>query len=391
MEAIIAWLVVTFPPLSEPLARLIAYVVYSIILAFAAPVVVVVAYTYMERKVLARIQDRIGPNRAGPLGVFQGLADAVKMLTKEDITPANADRIVFNIAPGLAVIAAVLVFAVLPVAPGVMGADLQVGILYAVAVGALGEVAALMAGWSSNNKYAVIGAFRVVAQLIAYEIPIVLAILAVVLTAGSMQMGAIVAAQDVPYLVALPVAFLIFFIGNIAEIGRSPFDLMEAESEIVAGFHVEYSGFKFALFFIGEYMHLFSAAGIATALFLGGWRGPFAGPDSIPGVVLGFVYFMIKTTALIWVMMWVRGTLFRVRIDHLLDFAWKLLVPAGLVLLLAVAVVVKLPILGGSMLRWLGLLAANAVVAVLVLAGVSAIARRGRSAVLRGVTGVHEV
>jgi NADH-quinone oxidoreductase subunit H len=390
MEAIIAWLVVTFPPLSEPLARLIVYVVYSVVLAFAAPVVLVVAYTYMERKVLARIQDRIGPNRAGPLGVFQGLADAVKMLTKEDVTPANADRIVFNIAPGLAVIAAVLVFAVLPVAPGVIGADLQVGILYAVAVGALGEVAALMAGWSSNNKYAVIGAFRVVAQLIAYEVPIVLAILVVVLTAGSMQMSAIVAAQDVPYLLALPAAFLIFFIGNIAEIGRSPFDLMEAESEIVAGFHVEYSGFKFALFFIGEYMHLFSAAGIAVTLFLGGWRGPFAGPDSILGVILGCVYFVIKTTALIWVMMWVRGTLFRVRIDHLLDFAWKFLVPAGLVLLVAVAVVVKLPVLGGPMLRWLGLLAANVVVAVLALAGVSVIARRGRSVVLRGVTGVRE-
>ena len=221
MEAIIAWLAATFPPLSEPLARLIVYVVYSVALAFVAPVVIVVGYTYMERKVLARIQDRIGPNRAGPLGIFQGLADAVKMLTKEDVTPANADRIVFNLAPALAVIAAVLVFAVLPVAPGFIGADLQVGILYAVAVGALGEVAALMAGWSSNNKYALIGAFRVVAQLIAYEIPIVLAVLVVVMASGSMQMGAIVAAQDVPYLVVLPVAFLIFFIGNIAEIGRS--------------------------------------------------------------------------------------------------------------------------------------------------------------------------
>jgi NADH-quinone oxidoreductase subunit H len=258
-------------------------------------------------------------------------------------------------------------------------------------VGALGEVAALMAGWSSNNKYALIGAFRVVAQLIAYEIPIVLAVLAVVMTSGSMQMGAIVAAQDVPYLLVLPVAFLIFFIGNIAEIGRSPFDLMEAESEIVAGFHVEYSGFKFALFFIGEYMHLFSAAGIATTLFLGGWRGPFAGPDSILGVFLGFVYFMIKTTALIWVMMWVRGTLFRIRIDHLLDLAWKFLVPVGLLLFVAVAVVLKLPVFSGSALQGWGLLAANVIVAVLALAGVSAIARRSRSAALRGVAGVREM
>lgn len=390
MEAIIAWLVATFPPLSEPLARLIVYVVYSVGLAFVAPVVIVVGYTYMERKVLARIQDRIGPNRAGPLGVFQGLADAVKMLTKEDVTPANADRIVFNLAPALAVIAAVLVFAVLPVAPGFIGADLQVGILYAIAVGALGEVAALMAGWSSNNKYALIGAFRVVAQLIAYEIPIVLAVLVVVMAAGSMQLGAIVAAQDVPYLVVLPVAFLIFFIGNIAEIGRSPFDLMEAESEIVAGFHVEYSGFKFALFFIGEYMHLFSAAGIATALFLGGWRGPFAGPDSILGVILGFVYFIVKTTALIWVMMWVRGTLFRIRIDHLLDLAWKFMVPVGLALLVAVAIVMKLPVFSRSAFQVWGLLAANVVVAALTVMVIAAMARRSESVTLRGVAGVPE-
>jgi NADH-quinone oxidoreductase subunit H len=390
MEAIVAWLVATFPPLSESLAWVIVYVVYSVGLAFVAPVVIVVGYTYMERKVLARIQDRIGPNRAGPLGVFQGLADAVKMLTKEDVTPANADRIVFNLAPALAVIAAVLVFAVLPVAPGFIGADLQVGILYAIAVGALGEVAALMAGWSSNNKYALIGAFRVVAQLIAYEIPIVLAVLVVVLAAGSMQMGAIVAAQDVPYLVVLPVAFLIFFIGNIAEIGRSPFDLMEAESEIVAGFHVEYSGFKFALFFIGEYMHLFSAAGIATALFLGGWRGPLAGPDSILGVILGFVYFLIKTTALIWVMMWVRGTLFRIRIDHLLDLAWKFMVPVGLALLVAVAIVLKVPLFSRSAFQAWGLLAANVVVAALTVVAIAAMARRSESAALRGVAGVPE-
>ena len=388
MEAIIPWLVTTFPPLAEPVARLIVYVVYSVLLAFAAPVIVVVAYTYMERKVAARIQDRIGPNRAGPLGVFQGLADAVKMLTKEDITPANADRIVFNLAPALATIGAVLVFAVLPVAPGFIGSDMQVGILYALAVGALGELAALMAGWSSHNKYAVIGAFRVVAQLVAYEIPIVLAVLVVVLTAGSMQMGAIVAAQDVPYVVVLPVAFFIFFIGNLAEIGRCPFDLMEAESEIVAGFHVEYSGMKFAFFFIGEYMHLFSAAGITTALFLGGWRGPFAGPDSIIGVILGFIYFMAKSSALIWVMMWIRGTLFRVRIDHMLDLAWKFLVPVGLVLLVAAAIVVKLPLFDGSVLRWLGLLAANVVVAALALMGVLAAARRSGSVTLRSVAGL---
>ncbi len=389
MEALIHWLVMTFPPLSEGLARFIVYVLYSAVLAFVAPVIIVVAYTYMERKVLARIQDRIGPNRAGPLGILQGFADAIKMLTKEDVTPACADRVVFNLAPILATIAAILVFAVLPVAPGVIGADPQTGILYVVAVGALGEVAALMAGWSSNNKFALLGAFRAVAQLIAYEVPIVLSILVVVMAAGSMQMSAIVAAQDIPFALTLPVAFLIFLVASIAEIGRSPFDLLEAESEIVAGFHVEYSGMKFAFFFIGEYMHLFASAGIATTLFLGGWRGPFAGPDSLPGVLLGFIYFVIKTTAIIWVMMWVRGTLFRIRIDHLLDFAWKFLVPLGLILMVIVAVALKLPVAGSSGLRWIALLIANFVAALLMVIGVSALARHTRSAALREVAGAE--
>ncbi len=387
MEALIRWLVDTFPPLSEALARLIVYVLYSGVLAFVAPVLIVVAYTYMERKVLARIQDRVGPNRAGPLGVLQGFADAVKMLTKEDVTPACADRVVFNLAPVLATVAAILVFAVLPVAPGVIGADLQAGVLYVVAIGALGEVAALMAGWSSDNKFALLGAFRAVAQLIAYEIPIVLAILAVVLAAGSMQLGAIVAAQDIPFALVLPVAFLVLLVASIAEIGRSPFDLLEAESEIVAGYHVEYSGMKFAFFFIGEYMHLFASAGVITTLFLGGWRGPLASSDSLLGVLLGFIYFVVKTTAVIWIMMWVRGTLFRIRIDHLLDFAWKFLVPLGLILVVAVAVALKLPAVNSPALRWIALLGANVIAALLMMIVISLLARRSRSAALRAVAG----
>ena len=308
MDAIVLLLTNLFPQMADPTAQFIVDVVYAAILAFVAPVVVVVAFTYMERKVIARIQDRVGPNRAGPLGVLQGFADAVKMLTKEDITPAQADLIVYNLAPGLAVIGVILIYAVLPLAPGVIGADLNVGVLYVVAVGGIGTLAILMAGWSSANKYALLSAFRVVAQLIAYEIPVVIALIIVVLAAGSMQMGEIIAAQDVPFVFTLPVAFLIFFLATIAEIGRSPFDLLEAESEIVAGFHVEYSGMKFAFFFIAEYMHLFVAAGIGTTLFLGGWRGPFAGEASILGVLLGFIYFLIKTVLLIFLMMWIRGT-----------------------------------------------------------------------------------
>jgi NADH-quinone oxidoreductase subunit H len=397
MDAIILWLTNLFPQMAVPTARLIVSLVYAAILSFVAPVVVVVAFTYMERKVIARIQDRVGPNRAGPLGVLQGLADAVKMLTKEDITPIGADRMVYNMAPALAVISTILVYAVLPLAPGVIGTDLNIGVLYIVAVGGIGTMAVLMAGWSSNNKYALLSAFRVVAQLIAYEIPMVIALIMVVLAAGSMQMGEIIAAQDVPFLFTLPVAFFIFFAASIAEIGRSPFDLLEAESEIVAGFHVEYSGMKFAFFFIGEYMHLFVAAGLATTLFLGGWRGPGASEASILGAILGFVYFMIKTIFLIFVMMWIRGTLPRFRIDHLLDFGWKFLVPVGLLALMAVALVLKLPLFpqGGALgvsspvLKWVGMLVANIVVIVISLAAVSLAARRSRSVALRGVAGAE--
>lgn len=389
MDAIVLWLTNLFPQMGAPIARLIVSLIYAGILSFVAPIVVVVAFTYMERKVVARIQDRVGPNRAGPLGVLQGFADAVKMLTKEDITPVGADQIVYNMAPALAVISVILVYAVLPMAPGVIGTDLNVGILYVVAVGGIGTMAVLMAGWSSNNKYALLSAFRVVAQLIAYEIPMVIALIIVALAAGSMQMGEIIAAQDVPFLFTLPVAFFIFFVATIAEIGRSPFDLLEAESEIIAGFHVEYSGMKFAFFFIGEYMHLFVGAGIATALFLGGWRGPGAGEASILGALLGFVYFLIKTVFLIFVMMWIRGTLPRFRIDHLLDFGWKFLVPVGLLALMAVALVLKLPFLSSPLLKWLGMLVANIVVILVSLAAVSFAARRSRSVALRGVAGAE--
>jgi NADH-quinone oxidoreductase subunit H len=372
MDAMALWLTDLIPQLTEPVARLIVHLVYAAVLAFVAPVVVVVAFTYMERKVIARIQDRVGPNRAGPLGVLQGFADAVKMLTKEDITPQNADRIVYNLAPAIAVVSTVLVYAVLPVAPGVIGTDMNIAVLYIVAVGGIGTMAVLMAGWSSDNKYALLSAFRVVAQLISYEIPMIIALMMVVLAAGSMKMGEIIAAQDVPFLFTLPLAFFIFFLATVAEIGRSPFDLLEAESEIVAGFHVEYSGMKFAFFFIGEYMHLFVGAGLAAALFLGGWRGPGASEATVVGTLLGFIYFMIKTVF---------------RIDHLLDFGWKFLVPVGLLGLMAVALVLKLPFLDSPSLRWVGMLVANVVVVFVSLAAVSVAARRSRSVAFRGVAG----
>ncbi len=385
MDATVTWLTSLIPQLAPPTALLIVQVVYAAILSFAAPIILVVGLTWMERKVAARIQNRIGPNRAGPFGWFQGFADAIKMFTKEDITPTGADRIVYNLAPALAAVGAVLVFAVIPMAPGVIGVDLNIGILYVVAIGAIGTLATMMGGWGSNNKFALVSAFRIVAQLIAYEVPMVIAIITVVLAAGSMQMGQIIAAQDLPFAVTLPVAFLIFLLAGMAEGGRAPFDLTEAESELVAGFHVEYSGMKFAFFFIGEYMHLFAASAIGVTLFLGGWRGPFADEGSILGVLLGFVYFVVKSLALVFVMMWLRGTLPRLRIDHLLDFGWKFLVPLGLANLVAVAIVLKLP---AAMPRALTMPAANVVVLLLALAAVSQAARRSRSAALRSVAGV---
>lgn len=353
MEQIITWLAGLLTNLSwwpwaqDTSATMIVLIVYGLILAFGVAPAAMIILTWMERKVLARIQDRLGPNRAGPFGVFQAVADAIKMLTKEDITPEGADRIPFNIAPGLAAVSSVLVLAVIPFAPGVIGTDLNIGLLYVMAVGAFGILGILIAGWSSNNKFALLGAFRAVAQLVSYEIPLVVALLTVAVTAGSMSMNTIVDGQSLAngswYVISLPIAFAIFFTANLAEIGRSPFDLLEADSEIVAGFHVEYSGMKYAMFMIGEYVHMVAGAGLTAVLFFGGWRGP--GVELLPpfwGGLLGLTYLLVKIFFFIFVMMWFRGTFPRFRIDQMLDFCWKFLTPLALVNLLVTAFVVKL-------------------------------------------------
>jgi NADH-quinone oxidoreductase subunit H len=363
-------------------ATLLVQIVYGFILMVVPPTMLLVL-PYAERKIVGRIQDRIGPNRAGPYGVLQGFADAIKMFTKEDITPTDADRAVFNLAPALSLISPMLVFAVVPVTFGLVGADLNIGILYVMAVGAFGMIAVFMAGWGSNNKYALLSSFRALAQLISYEIPMVLAIISVVLVSGSLSMVDIVQAQDVPFFIAMPVAFLTFLIASIAEGGRSPFDLLEAESEIVAGFHIEYSGMKFALFYLGEYIHIFAVALVGATLFLGGWRGPFA--QQVP--VLGVVYLFAKCALIIFPFFWLRGTLPRLRIDHLLDFAWKFLVPLGLANVVVVAFVVKL--LGADAnppLQAVALLLANLVLAAVTLAILAVFARRSRSAALKSIT-----
>jgi NADH-quinone oxidoreductase subunit H len=311
----------------------------GVIILVVIGVMAVLIFTPMERKVIARMQDRPGPNRVWPYGLLQALADAIKMLTKEDVIPQNADRTLHMVAPILVVIPSVLVYAVLPWGPQIIGKDLNVGILFVVALGSIHILAVLIAGWGSNNKYALLSAFRVVNQLLAYEIPMVITILTVILFTKTMSMQGIVEAQTVPYFVVMPVAGLTFLICAMAEANRSPVDLIEADSEMVAGYFVEYSGMKFAMFFIAEYVNMFAAAILISTLFLGGYK--FFGLEDLAPVLTPVIVFG-KATFVIFCMLWFRATFPRMRFDHLVGFAWKFLVPLSLVNLMLGALVVKL-------------------------------------------------
>jgi NADH-quinone oxidoreductase subunit H len=307
--------------------------------------------TYAERKVVARIQDRIGPNLAGPWGLLQPIADGIKAITKEDTTPNGADVTIFNASPIVAGVAALLVYAVIPMGPNpggecagapcgpMAGTDMSIGLFYILAVGAVSLIAVLMAGWSSNNKYALLGSFRAVAELLSYEVPQVLSIVAIVMIAGTMNMTRLVEVQMAPFLFPLFITALVFFISGIAESGRSPFDLVEAESEIVAGYHIEYSGMKFSLFFLGEFVHAFAVCAVITTVFLNGWQGPILPP---------WIWFFIKSFAVFFVMMWIKFTMPRFRIDQLMAFNWKFLVPLSLMNLFILAV-------GDTVLKTMGI------------------------------------
>jgi NADH-quinone oxidoreductase subunit H len=293
---------------------------------------------WVERKIVARFQDRLGPNRLGPYGLVQPVADIIKLLIKEDITPTGADRILYNLAPPLVMGAVLLIWAVIPLSATMLGADINVGILYIVGVGAIGTLAIIIAGWASNNKYALLGAFRTVAQIVSYEVPMVIALLVPVLLARSMNVRVIVESQSVWYIVLAPLAAIILLITAIAEIGRTPFDLIEAESEIVAGFHIEYTGMKFGLFYAGELLHALTVGAIFATLFLGGWRGPYA--EQFP--LLGVFYLFVKAFIIYYVIMWIKYTLPRIRIDHMLNFNWKFLTPVAIAILLVTAIAEKL-------------------------------------------------
>jgi NADH-quinone oxidoreductase subunit H len=293
---------------------------------------------WMERKVVARFQDRLGPNRVGPYGLIQPIADVIKLLIKEDTTPKGADVLVYNLAPVIALASVLVIWAVIPFAPTLVGAEINIGILFIVAFGGIGTLAIIMAGWSSNNKYALIGAFRTVAQVVSYEIPMVIALLIPVILARTMSIQGIVESQELWNIVIAPLAAAILLISSIAEIGRTPFDLLEAESEIVAGFHIEYSGMKFGLFYAGELLHALTIGALFSTLFLGGWRGPFV--EQVP--VLGVIYLFIKAFLVYFLIMWIRYTLPRIRIDHMLNFNWKFLTPLALIMLMVTAIMDKL-------------------------------------------------
>jgi NADH-quinone oxidoreductase subunit H len=323
--------------LAPALVQLISFTIGAVVVSLVA-MTVVILLIWVERKIAGRIQDRLGPNRAGPFGLLQPIADVIKIMTKEMITPDGADSIPFNLAPVVSVAAVLLIWAVVPFAATVVGAEIHVGVLYIIAVGSFGIVAVLMAGWSSNNKFALLGAARAVAQMVSYEVPMVLALLIPTLLAGSMGITSIVEAQNVWFVLLAPIAALVFLIASMAEVGRAPFDLLEAESEIVAGFHTEYSGMKFGMFYVGEFLHVFTIGALIAAFFLGGWRGP--GAETYP--VLGFVYFYLKAFLGYFVITWVRLSLPRIRIDHMLAFSWKFLTPLILTVLMVTAILVKI-------------------------------------------------
>jgi NADH-quinone oxidoreductase subunit H len=298
----------------------------------------------LERKILGRMQNRYGPNRVGPFGLFQPVADGIKMLIKEDIVPVRADKIVHFLAPILIAAAAILALGVIPYGRNMTPFTIDGGILFFFAVGSTNELAVFMAGWGSNNKFSMLGAMRAIAQMVSYELPLIITVLPVVMVVGSLTPDRIVTAQDgyafgfAPrWFVFTPwgaAAFILFFVSSLVESNRTPFDVPEGESEIVAGHMTEYSGFKYATFFMAEYLGMFAVSGLTVTLFLGGWQAPIAALRFIPS----YVWFFAKFGALLFVYIWIRGTLPRARVDQIMNFAWKFMLPMAFTCIIAAAV-----------------------------------------------------
>jgi NADH-quinone oxidoreductase subunit H len=302
------------------------------------------AISVLERKILGRMQNRYGPNRVGPFGLLQPVADGIKMLIKEDIVPARADKLVHFLAPVLIAATAILALGIIPYGRNMTPFAIDGGILFFFAVGSTTELGVFMAGWGSNNKFSMLGAMRAIAQMVSYELPLIITTLPVVMVVGSLSPDAIVNAQDGYSLGFAPrwfaftpwgaAAFILFFISGLVESNRTPFDIPEGESEIVAGHMTEYSGFKYATFFLAEYLGMFAISGLAVTLFLGGWHAPVKVLEIIPS----YVWFFLKLSALLFVFIWIRGTLPRTRVDQVMNFAWKFMLPMSFTCVIAAAV-----------------------------------------------------
>ncbi len=333
------------------LALLLEWSIKSVVI-FA---IIVVGFAYMtlfERRVQARIQVRIGPNRAGPWGLLQPVADGIKLIFKEELIPAKADRVLFLLAPVITVVPALIILGVIPLGPNLtlfgkefslgLASNVNVGVLYILAVASIAIYGIVIAGWASANKYALMGGIRSSAQMVSYELALGLSVIGPILLANSMSIDEIIAGQrGLWYIVLQPIGFLIFLLASIAEVNRSPFDMPEAEQELTAGYHVEYSGMKFALFFMAEYGKMIAVSLIGATLFLGGYLGPFI--TTLPW--LGPIYLFIKTILFLFLMVWLRATLPRFRYDRLMAFGWKILLPVALLNVLVTAVLVV--VLGG--------------------------------------------
>ncbi|MFN3974436.1 MAG: NADH-quinone oxidoreductase subunit NuoH [Dehalococcoidia bacterium] len=329
---------------------------------------------YAERRLLGRFQVRLGPNRVGPFGLLQPFADIIKLILKEDVVPRGADVLLFTAAPVMMVAPLFLITAVIPFGKNSYLADLNVGVLYLVAVTAISTLAIFLGGWATGNRYAMFGAMRAVAQLISYEVPLVLALVGVVLLAGSMSLVQVVESQRLPFLLLQPLGFFVFFAATSAELNRTPFDLMEAESEIIAGYHIEYTGMRFGLFQLAEFGGVVVSSAVMTTLFLRGWENPFV-PQGWPQVLPSHLWFLLKTLFFVFLFIWVRASWPRLRIDQVMGFAWKVLLPLALINLVVTGVEVWLWPHPATVQLW-GMVLINWVVAGACLVGFSAFMER---------------
>jgi NADH-quinone oxidoreductase subunit H len=324
------------------LALSILRVVAAVVIAYAVVFMAALVNILYERRGLAMLQDRLGPNRTGPQGILQSVADSIKMMGKEDFAPAAADKIIFTLAPIIVMIGAVAVQLVIPYTDGWTGQNLSVGIIYIVAITSFTVLSMLLGGWASHNKYSLVGALRSAAQMVSYEIPMILGLLVVAMAVGSLSLDRVVDAQaDGKWLIFyLPFTFFIFYIASIAELNRGPFDLPESESELVAGYGTEYSGMRFGMFFLNEYAGMTIMSMVTVTLFFGGWRGPWDSLVDIHGVYLvPIVWFLLKTQLMVFVLIWIRLSIPRLQVDQLMSFAWKILIPLGLINILTSAAV----------------------------------------------------